>query len=82
MCGSLSLVGLTQEKITRFEREDVPVDVYGVGSTFLTNDSTTKTDYTMDVVRLRIDGQWITMAKKGRRPCDNDDLRLVNLASL
>ncbi|GAB4509483.1 MAG: hypothetical protein OHK0046_04550 [Anaerolineae bacterium] len=84
-CKNVQIVvsgGFNEEKITQFEHEKVPVDVYGVGSTFLENGGSTSTDFTMDVVRLRIDGQWMTMAKKGRQPCDNEDLRLINLAEL
>lgn len=74
--------GFNREKIALFEREGVPVDVYGVGSTFLQNDKTTNTDFTMDVVRVMIDQQWVDMAKVGRRPCDNSDLRPVDLSVL
>lgn len=74
--------GFNRERIERFEREDVPVDVYGVGSTFLTNDKETGTDFTMDVVRVKIDGTWVDMAKIGRQPCDNPELEPVDLSSL
>ena len=74
--------GFNREKIEKFEREDVPVDIYGVGSTFLSNDKRTNTDFTMDVVRLKIDGEWIDMPKKGRLPCDNPDLELIDLSKL
>ena len=69
--------GFTPEKITRFERLDVPVDIYGIGSSLMANYATTNTDYTADVVRVRINGEWIDMAKVGRRACDNPDLEYI-----
>jgi len=74
--------GFNRDRIERFEKEDVPVDTFGVGSTFLTNDSQTNTDFTMDIVRVMIDGQWIDMAKVGRQPSDNTDLQRVDLSGL
>jgi len=82
-CKNVKIVvsgGFNKEKISQFEHEKVPVDIYGVGSTFLTNDKATGTDFTMDVVRVKVDGQWVTMAKTGRQPCDNVDLRPVDLS--
>ncbi|RMG90214.1 MAG: nicotinate phosphoribosyltransferase [Chloroflexi bacterium] len=70
--------GFNRERIAHFESVKAPVDAYGVGSTFLSNDKTTNTDFTMDVVRIKIDGDWVEMAKVGRQPCDNPDLRPVN----
>ena len=74
--------GFNRDKVLRFEREGVPVDSYGVGSTFLTNDSRTNSDFTMDVVRVKIDGGWVNMPKVGRRPCDNPDLERINLSEI
>lgn len=74
--------GFNRAKIAQFELNKVPVDVYGVGSTFLRNDHDTNTDFTMDVVRLLIDGEWVDMPKVGREPCDNPDLRQVDWAAL
>ena len=74
--------GFNKDKVAVFEKEGVPVDSYGVGSTFLANDKRTNTDFTMDIVRLQINGQWQTMAKVGRRPCDNPDLELVDLGDI
>lgn len=79
-CRDISIVatgGFSIEKIKLFEQLGVPVDAYGVGSKFFTNDSNTNTDFTMDVVRLKINGEWIDMAKVGRRPCHNPDLKLI-----
>jgi nicotinate phosphoribosyltransferase len=74
--------GFNREKIELFERARTPVDAYGVGSSFLSNHKDTNTDFTMDVVRLRLDGQWHNIAKVGRKPSDNPDLRPVDLGAL
>ena len=37
----------------------------------------TNTDFTADVVRIRVGGQWVDMAKIGRAPCDNPELERV-----
>jgi nicotinate phosphoribosyltransferase len=73
--------GFDRDKIARFEAEGVPVDVYGVGSTFLQNDSKTNTDYSMDIVRVQIGETWVDMAKTGRAPNDNPDLRHIDLST-
>ncbi|HSV72810.1 MAG TPA: nicotinate phosphoribosyltransferase [Chthonomonadales bacterium] len=71
--------GFNPERIRSFESEGVPVDVYGVGSSLFSNCARcgTANDFTADVVRVRIDGRWIDMAKAGRRACDNPDLQPV-----
>lgn len=69
--------GFTPEKITRFEKLSVPVDIYAVGSALFDNHNDTVTDYTADVVRIKVDGQWIDMAKVGRKALDNPDLERV-----
>ena len=74
--------GFNREKIARFEREGVPVDSYGVGSSLLNNDKRTNSDFTMDIVRVKLAGDWLDMAKVGRRPCANPDLERVNLADV
>ncbi len=66
--------GFTPEKIQDFERRNVPVDIYGIGSSLVHGEPT---DFTADVVRVKIDGQWHDMAKVGRRPRDNPDLERV-----
>jgi len=66
--------GLTPEKIARFERENVPVDMYGVGSYLLTGESN---DYTADVVAVKVGNVWIDMAKVGRHRVDNPAMKLV-----
>jgi nicotinate phosphoribosyltransferase len=61
--------GFTAEKIERFERLDVPVDSYGVGSSLIRGDN----DFTADVVLT--DGR--PSAKAGRRFRSNPRLELV-----
>lgn len=69
--------GFTPDKIRRFEKLGVPVDIYAVGSSLFDNHGETITDFTADVVRVRVKGAWRDMAKVGRRPCDNPDLEPV-----
>ncbi len=69
--------GFKPEKIRRFEQLQVPVDFYGVGSWFYDNHGPTNTDFTADVVRIRLGEQWYDLAKVGRRACDNPRLRRV-----
>ena len=69
--------GFTPAKIKRFERLQVPADIYGVGSALFDNSDATQTDYTADVVRVKVQGDWLDMAKVGRRACDNPDLERV-----
>ncbi len=65
--------GFNPAKIERFERLQVPADVYGVGSHLLNSCSAcgTNTDFTADVVRVKLGGAWVDMVKVGRRACDN-----------
>ncbi len=84
-CHNVKIVvtgGFNPGKIGRFEKLSVPVDVYGVGSSLLTNDSETNTDFTADVVQVNVGGVWYHMAKVGRGAADNPDLEPVNLAAL
>jgi len=69
--------GFNPEKIRRFEKLGVPVDIYAVGSWLFNNNGNTVTDFTGDVVRVKVHGQWIDMAKVGRKPLDNPDLERV-----
>jgi len=66
--------GFDPERIGRFERLGVPVDLYGVGSAFLSRGSN---DFTADVVRVKIGARWVDMAKVGRRAIDDPDLEPV-----
>jgi nicotinate phosphoribosyltransferase len=65
--------GFGEEKIRRFESLRVPVDIYGIGSAFLQG----RNDFTADVLRAKIGGKWVPMAKVGRRPRRNPDLERV-----
>ncbi len=81
-CQNVKIVvsgGFSLDKIRRFEKLGVPVDIYGVGSSLMSNDAAagTNTDFTADVVRIKINGEWIDMPKLGRRPCDNPDLERI-----
>ncbi len=71
--------GFNPERIRAFEAMGVPADVYGVGSSLLSNCSETGTnnDFTADIVRVKIDGHWVPMAKIGRQACDNPELQPV-----
>lgn len=69
--------GFTPEKIMRFEKLHVPVDIYGVGSGLMLNDAFTNTDFTADVTAVKLDGQWAPMAKVGRQASDNPDLEHI-----
>ncbi len=86
-CHNVKIVvsgGFNPTKISRFEELGVPVDIYGVGSSLMSNDDQlgTNTDFTADVVRVKVNGGWVDLAKKGRYPTDNPDLEPVNLAGL
>ncbi len=76
--------GFSPQKIKWFEELDVPVDIYGVGSSLMSNDEAlgTNTDFTADVVRVKINGDWVDMAKVGRSVGDNPDLEPVDLTDL
>lgn len=69
--------GFNPEKIKRFETLGVPVDTYAVGSSLFDNHGPTITDFTADVVRVKLNGDWVDMAKTGRRPCENPALQRV-----
>jgi len=79
-CRAVKIVvsgGFNPDKIRKFEKLGVPVDIYAVGSYLFNNNGPTVTDFTADVVRVKVRGDWIDMAKVGRRPCDNEDLERV-----
>ena len=71
--------GFNPSKIERFERLQVPADIYGVGSHLLNSCSVcgTNTDFTADVVRVQLAGQWVDLAKVGRRACENPNWQKV-----
>ena len=76
--------GFHPKKIKWFEELGVPVDIYGVGSSLMSNDDIvrTNTDFTADVVRVKIDDEWVELAKVGRQATDNPDLEPVDLTEL
>lgn len=68
--------GFTPAKIASFEREQVPVDAYAVGSAFF--DDSGKYDFTADIVARRDDsGRWLERHKVGRPEQTNARLELV-----
>ena len=76
-CHAIKIVvtgGFTAEKIRKFEKMGVPADIYGVGSSLFRNDKMTNCDYTADIVRLKVDGRWVDLAKTGRAPSHNPNL--------
>ena len=86
-CRSVQIVvsgGFNPKKIAWFEELGVPVDIYGIGSSLMSNDDSlgTNTDFTADVVRVRVNGDWIDLAKEGRYHTDNPDLQSVDLTEL
>ncbi len=79
-CRNVKIVvsgGFNPEKIRRFEKLRVPVDIYAVGSYLFNNNGATVTDFTADVVRVKIHDEWLDMPKVGRRPRDNPNLERV-----
>jgi len=79
-CRNVKIVvsgGFNPDKIRKFEKLGVPADIYAVGSYLFNNNGATVTDFTADVVRVKIHGEWIDMAKVGRRPRENSDLERV-----
>ena len=79
-CESIKIVvsgGFNKEKIQRFEDAGVPVDIYAVGSAAFDNHGPTVTDFTADVVRVKVDGEWKDVAKVGRQSNENPQLKKV-----
>ncbi len=86
-CRSVQIVvsgGFNPEKITRFEELGVPVDIYGIGSSLMSNDEQlgTNTDFTADVVRVKVNDDWVNLAKEGRYRTENPNLEPVDLTAL
>ena len=82
VCRLLCRVASIWNGLARFEGAGAPVDSYGIGSAFLANDRRSNSDFTMDIVRVKVAGRWVDMPKVGRRPCDNPDLERVDLGGL
>jgi len=79
-CRTIKIVvsgGFNPEKIKRFEQLAVPADIYAVGSSLFDNHGDTVTDFTADVVRVRVNGEWLDMAKVGRAACENPEMERV-----
>jgi nicotinate phosphoribosyltransferase len=79
-CNEVKIVvsgGFRPEKIRKFETLKVPVDIYAVGSSLFDNHGPTVTNFTADVVRVKVGDQWVDLSKVGRGPCDNPDLEKV-----
>ncbi len=79
-CRNVKIVvsgGFNPDKIGKFEHLGVPADIYAVGSYLFNNNGRTVTDFTADVVRVKVHGEWVDMAKVGRAPGDNPDLKRV-----
>jgi nicotinate phosphoribosyltransferase len=86
-CRNVQIVvsgGFNPQKITWFEELGVPVDIYGIGSSLMSNDEAlgTNTDFTADVVRVKINEKWLDLAKAGRFATDNPELEPVDLQGL
>jgi len=69
--------GFDIARIQRFEAEGVPVDMYGVGSSLLENARGSTTDFTADIVRVKVGDVWQLLAKQGRQPNANPELEVV-----
>ena len=79
-CQSVKIVvsgGFNSEKISRFEKLGVPVDIYAVGSSLFDNHGPTNADFTADVVRVKVHDEWVDLAKVGRCANENPDLERV-----
>ena len=79
-CANVKIVvsgGFSPDKIRKFEKLGVPSDIYAVGSYLFNNSGPTVTDYTADVVRVKVHGKWVDMAKVGRRALSNSALKRV-----
>lgn len=79
-CKGIKIVvsgGFGPDKIDRFERLRVPVDIYAVGSALFDNHGPTVTDFTADVVRVKVSGEWVNLAKVGRKALENPALERV-----
>ncbi len=84
MSRSRSRAGFTPRKIRDFEENNVPADVYGVGSYLFSNSSEdgTNNDFTADIVRVKIGGAWHDLAKVGRHVGENPALLPVDWANI
>ncbi|MHB8461973.1 MAG: nicotinate phosphoribosyltransferase, partial [Vulcanimicrobiaceae bacterium] len=67
--------GFDPSRIANFERLQVPVDAYAVGSAFFSGSGAY--DFTADIVAIEEDGQWRECHKVGRP--ERPNLRLKNV---
>ena len=76
--------GFSPRKIRDFEENNVPADVYGVGSYLFSNSNEdgTNNDFTADIVRVKIGDVWHDLAKVGRHACENPALMPVDWAEI
>ena len=84
-CKSIKIVasgGFNTSKILRFEKLDVPVDIFAVGSSLFANDGPRVTDFTSDITQVKINGEWKKMSKIGRSRGQNPELEPVHELSL
>ena len=63
--------GFDSRKILDFEKNKIPADAYGVGSSLFNGNF----DFTADVVQILEGDKWIHCAKKGRRFRENEKLK-------
>jgi nicotinate phosphoribosyltransferase len=68
--------GFDPKRIRDFENRRAPVDIYGIGSYFLRGPAN---DYTADVVKVKLGGRFLEVAKVGRGPRQNPRLRPARL---
>ncbi|HKN47508.1 MAG TPA: nicotinate phosphoribosyltransferase, partial [Candidatus Polarisedimenticolia bacterium] len=68
--------GFDATRIDFFERHRAPVDIYGIGSSFLRGPAC---DFTADIVRVKVGGRYRRAAKTGRGPRASSLLRPVSL---
>jgi len=76
-CRQIQIVatgGFNPQRIAQFEAMGVPVNIYGVGSYLFEGENN---DFTSDVVRVKIEGQWYDMAKVGRQARHNPNMQRV-----
>lgn len=81
-CQAIKIIvtgGFNADKIKSFEAAGVPVDIYGVGSSLLENSSAngTNNDFTADIVKVKVDGLYRSLAKVGRGASEFEALAVV-----
>lgn len=73
--------GFNERKIRRYERQRVPVDMYGVGAALLSNSQVegSVTDFSSVIARIKVGSSWYDVPKAGRRVNLNPALKPVTL---